>query len=458
MKKHRILRSLIGAATLSLAAATSFASDHADGPTVAGDQAADLADLYMFVDPNDNTKMILINTVRGFIVPGEAGNFAIFDSTIRYRFQIENTGPVDANGKPIPAPTMADVDFDPVPDAFIDVSFSEKTTTAGQTATVVFSGSAFAGIPKGKFIGNATAAGLGATPPGGADYFPPTPQKLKTAGKKPTDPLGPEIDVEFFAGEADDPFFFDIPGFVGFRNRFIANLAVVPGTFADRTAAITDAAAELARGRDTFAGYNVLVMALRIPIVELKSKNVKVTNTTKFGGNVLAQRRFEKTVKGKKVPFGAYGVVDREGLPAINALLVPLAEKNAYNGGTTIDDSKLKFAPGILGTLNALQVSGGSTPPLSAPLAGTQLALAKLAVLDGDFLRFDTTVPAAFPNGRTPANDVVGTLLTILAELGAPVDDNVPANDVTFSANFPYLGLPHQPRTGEGNVEDNTRN
>src|SRR5688572_3715133 len=146
---RRILLAAILPLTLSLAPATR-ASDHADGPTVAGDQAADLADCYMFVDPTDATKLVVINTIRGFIVPGEAVNFALFDSTIRYRFQIENSE-------------------DAKPDAFIDVSFSEKVANdAGvaqpQTATVTFSGDAFADLAKGKYTGLTTNPGLAATP------------------------------------------------------------------------------------------------------------------------------------------------------------------------------------------------------------------------------------------------------------------------------------------------------
>jgi len=32
------------------------ASDHIDGPQLANDHAADINDMYFFVDPNDNTK------------------------------------------------------------------------------------------------------------------------------------------------------------------------------------------------------------------------------------------------------------------------------------------------------------------------------------------------------------------------------------------------------------------
>src|SRR4051812_27303796 len=102
---------------------TARAADHGDAPNVAGDQAGDLADVYVFLDPNDNTKLTIIGTFRGFIVPSEAVNFSVFDHTTTYRFEIENTG-----------------DFKP--DQTIDVNFSPKGTTSSspQTATVLLSG------------------------------------------------------------------------------------------------------------------------------------------------------------------------------------------------------------------------------------------------------------------------------------------------------------------------------
>jgi hypothetical protein len=410
---QRILLTAILPLTLSLAPA-SRASDHADGPTVAGDQAADLADCYMFVDPTDATKIVLINTIRGFIVPGEAVNFALFDSTIRYRFQIENTE-------------------DPKPDAFIDVTFSEKVANdqgvaQPQTATITFSGDAFADFAKGKFTGTTTNPGLGANPPGGDDYFPATAQKLK-------DKSGADSLVEFFAGETDDPFFFDIPGFARYRT------AVINGTPSPET--------NLLRGRDTFAGYNVMTIAFRLPIEALKSKKKTATNSTKFGLNVLAQRGTERTSKGRKIRTGSYKTVDREGLPAVNALLIPLNRKNEYNGATTIDDSKEKFLADIAASLAPF-----NTPPANVTL------LKSLAIDNGDILRIDTTEASAFPNGRKPADDVVATLLTVIA--GAAADDSVSENEKTFATRFPYLALPHQPRDPSLdpvlNVDDATRN
>jgi hypothetical protein len=426
MLKNQTL-TLLAAASMALgplANLTLRASDHADGPTVAGDQAADLADCYMFRDPGDPTKLVIINTLRGFIVPGEAVNFAIFDSAIRYRFQIENTE-------------------DAKPDAFIDVRFSPKNSSSEQTASVKFSGSAFAGFKGGAYTGKTTVASLAGTVPAG--YFPAVAQKLK-------DNQGTDSTVEFFAGETDDPFFFDIPAFARFR------AIVVPAV--DKEAAKATAAAQFNRGRDTFAGYNVMTIAFRIPITALKNKKPSVTNATKFGLNVLAQRGTERTVKGRKIATGSFATVDREGLPAVNALLVPIELKNAFNGGTTIDDARGKFAGALTGSLQALGTSQTNID-----------LLASLVVTRGDILRIDTGLASAFPNGRTPADDVVKTLLTIISnanEAGPPTtfDDNVPANEVAFETNFPYLGLPHQPLARvpndptlpDTNVDDTTRN
>ncbi|HEX8310187.1 MAG TPA: DUF4331 family protein [Chthoniobacteraceae bacterium] len=415
MKSPACLPACAAALALALTHPTALrASDHADGPTVAGDQAADLADCYFFQDPNDATKVVLINTVRGFIVPGEAANFAIFDSTIRYRFQIENTD-------------------DAKPDAFIDISFSEKNSADPQTATVKFSGAAFPDL-KGKFTGETTSAGLGATPPGGANYFLNPAQKLKAAD-------GTASTVEFFGGETDDPFFFDIPGFIRFRNIILDE---------DPTTTTSDAVAQLGRGRDTFAGYNVMTIALRIPKAQLVNTGAGSANTTKFGLNVLAQRGTERVVKGRKISSGAFKTVDREGLPAVNALLIPLALKNAYNGATTMDDASGKFAEAIVGTLKAVGTSDANVD-----------ALAGLAVVKGDILRLDLAQSSGFPNGRLPADDVVKTLLTIISnsnESNTTLDDNVPANEVAFENRFPYLGLPHQPlpRSGTANQPDTT--
>src|SRR5579884_1974871 len=167
------------AAAAWITAPAARAADHGDAPNVAGDQAADLGDTYLFRDPNDNSKIILIMTFRGFIVPGEAVNFVSFDPNVKYRFEIENTG-------------------DAKPDDFIDIMFSPRTASnAPQTATITLPGKG-----KPKFTAPTTIATQAGTPP------------------DPTVTTDPASGVSFFAGEVDDPFFFDIPAF----NRFVASV------------------------------------------------------------------------------------------------------------------------------------------------------------------------------------------------------------------------------------------
>src|SRR2546430_1503261 len=74
------------------------AADHGDAPLTAHDIGADLNDVYMFLDPNDNSRLILIMTVHGFIVPAENANFGIFDPAIRYRFEFDTTGDARPDG------------------------------------------------------------------------------------------------------------------------------------------------------------------------------------------------------------------------------------------------------------------------------------------------------------------------------------------------------------------------
>src|SRR4029077_16197447 len=126
-------------------------------------------------------------------------------------FAIENTG-------------------DAKPDAFIDVTFSERTNaTDPQTASIRLPG----------------AKGKSPTFPA-----PTTPSTLAATANPQTVTTDPTSGVSFFAGIVDDPFFFAIPAF----NRFVAS-----------GRAGTPDPTLLQRGRDTFAGYNVLGIAFSIP-------------------------------------------------------------------------------------------------------------------------------------------------------------------------------------------------
>jgi Domain of unknown function (DUF4331) len=174
-----------------------------------------------------------------------------------------------------------------------------------------------------------------------------------------------------------------------------------------------------------------------------------------IGVDFLAQRHVTE-VAGKDGPAGAGPIktVDRIGNPAINFLLVPYDQKDAYDAASPHDDASGKFAGSIMETLSELGLSASE----QAFATLTNLAIAK-----GDLLQLDTSLAntgtnsgAAFPNGRRVTDDVIDFLLTQINHT-TTLTDNVNANDLTIPATFPFLALPHQPLFSVS-VDDGTRN
>jgi hypothetical protein len=390
-----VLVLILGFGFASTPRSTTQAADHSEAPFADEDRPNDLADVFAFLDPNDNSRLVIAFTLVGFIVPSEMVNQGAFDPHSRYRIELEETGDARA-------------------DRFIDITFSARTSrTAPQMATIV--------LPDGRrFMAPTTV---------------PTLDNLAPTRTLTTDPA---TNVSFFAGVVDDPFFFDIPGF----NRFVAS---VQAGSPDVT--------QLQRGRDSFAGYNDLGVAISVPITLLN-----FTNDT-IGVDVLTQRQIKRTFKkntGEFVYKGPFSNIDRMGNPAINTVLIPFARKDEYNLASTQDDAGGRFADDIIATLTSL----GTNEENIGILAG-------VAVLNGDFLRVNRTVQnmgsgggnnvgAGFPNGRRLVDDTVDTILFFVAnqnELG----DSVPNNDVPLTNTFPFFGLAQQPRE-TGVVDDLTRN
>ncbi|MGH9830808.1 MAG: DUF4331 family protein, partial [Blastocatellia bacterium] len=293
-KKLAMALVLVMAASILLAPRSHIkAADHAEASLVAAFPAGDIADVFAFLDPNDNTKVILAMDVEGFIVPSEMLNLGFFSPDVKFEFQIENTG-------------------DAVPDKFIDVTFSPQTSrTLAQTATVKFStGQTFTALT--------TVPTLAATAPPFAITADPT------------------TGVSFFAGMTDDPFFFDIVGF----SRFSTS---VTSGHPDPT--------QLDRGRDSFAGYSIHMIALSVPATLLKGS---AGNVIGINGVTFTQKKTIRAIDGTESTAGKFIQFDRMATPAVNTLLIPYARKNEYNAATPADDAAGKFAGDIVATLTAL--------------------------------------------------------------------------------------------------------
>src|SRR5947209_16325904 len=87
-----IVWSLLLATVAALGVTRSItASDHKDSALLAGDPAADIADVYTFRSPVNPDNVVLAMTVSGFIPPPEAST-TFFDPSVLYQWKIDNNG------------------------------------------------------------------------------------------------------------------------------------------------------------------------------------------------------------------------------------------------------------------------------------------------------------------------------------------------------------------------------
>lgn len=417
-KRHSYKTMALGLGVLALAGAAVFrpkpapqvhASDHLDSPQVAQDRAADIGDVWAFLDPNDNTQVVLVMSTMNFLVSSEHFGMAIFDSNLRYRFEIENTG-------------------DASPDAFVDVTYSPGLgRQTSQTATIV--------LPNGHSF---TAPTTIATQ---EPYVSVPPPEMGTA-PEPVVTTDPVSGAKFFAGAADDPFFLDDTG----ANRLVASAIAHPG-HPDKSLLGQRG------GRDTYAGFNVLLTVVEVPASMLKG----ASNIIGINGVTQRQRNQVVTSSGAVIASGPWLNVDREGNPLVNNGLIPPAMKNAYNGASTVDDANGKFRGALITSLQAFGTN-----------ATYQNMLLNVIQVKGDILRLDLTVPnfgaggGNNPNGgfgkmggRRFQDDVVDIVFTMLNN-GAHLGDNVNANQVAFRDTFPFAHDPVQPFPA-GITDDQTR-
>jgi len=390
-----VMTSMMACAMLLMPASRINAADHRDGPRFGlGYLSIDIDDLYLFLDPNDNTKVILAFDVAAPIIPAENANAGFFDSSANFRLQIENTG--DARG-----------------DLSIDITFTKPTAPDQPQMAII-------------------------TLPRGQTFMAPTTVPSATANTPPPPVVttDPATGISFVAGLADDPFFFDLPGELRYR--------------ASRLAGTPDPSF-FARARDSFAGYNALMIALSVPASLLRRPAGNI-----IGLSVHAQlnSKTDRSPDGDR-NFGKFVTVDRMGVPAINTIFVPFLRKDEYNRASTVDDANGMFASDIVNTLRQLH-----TDDISIQI------LARLAVTKGDMLRLDLSMPnsgpgggdnagAGFPNGRRPQDDVIDAIVTLINNR-VQQGDNVNGNDVPFLNAFPFFAPPTQPFPN--GVDDRTRN
>jgi Domain of unknown function (DUF4331) len=188
--------------------------------------------------------------------------------------------------------------------------------------------------------------------------------------------------VRLFLGVRRDPFFADAEGaFHGFQWT----------------------------GQDAFADKNVQCIALEAPDGMLGADPaiaVWATVGVRRGGTLVQ--------------------VDRGGHPTINPFINPEDAKDAFNTRHPADDVANYLEPWS----RLLQKNGYS------PEEATAVALTVLP----DVLRYDRGQPAAYPNGRHPADDAFMVRMNFLSN-GQAGDSGLKPHDGLL-AEFPYLEPP----------------
>jgi len=365
------LRKLVFAlAGLALIASGGFAAvaqgaDHRDGPLSQANPTGDLTDLYAFRSPADNNNLVVAINVNPLIVPTDYVSRGSFDPTVQYQLHVnKSTGYAD------------------------DVTVNMRVTSSPY---------------------NLVVEGLGA--PIVAPITPPT----ASAPIVTNAPGG----IKVFAGERDDPFFFDLNAFNDLTSKPCVPVNGIRCAGAGAPA-------------DTFAGTNVLSIVVELPITAV---------TGAANSNAGTIKAWVSTTKASG------GRLDRMAIPAINTALITADKKDAFNQGNPNTDVA-NFNTTAVGHINDLRkaidgVLGTAHPEDGGPL-GPLTADQVAGALIPDVVTIDFSKPVQFPNGRRLQDDVIDVELGVVLNRGGArgIPDGVNANDKPFGSTFPYEADP----------------
>jgi hypothetical protein len=378
--------------------ASAGAADHLDAPGLTppgGSVQTDITDVYAFRSPTNPANTVLALNVNGVGSPGEAAPgpdlaFARGAPAVgNTNFVLYNLN-VDANG-------------DAVADSVLTTRFGKPDEHGVQDLELRLNGKLL--IPKG--VGRTT----------GFDESTPH--------------VTTRDSVSVFAGRRDDPFFFDLAGFLNITKALDAfGLDSDPTNNAESFVGCTGTRPNF------FANRNVSSIVIELPSSMLTGGGdsmIGVWGTTTAGPDQI----------------------DRMGRPAIATVFIPnnplppdrvvdgkSSLKSAYNHGEPVND-QANFRGEVVDTLQVLFSLNDAGGPIGTDdPSDDAAAISGLAdFLLPDILTIDTSSSAGFPNGRALNDDVIDTELGLITE-GTVTTDCVPA-DNSLLGTFPYLGNPN---------------
>ena len=455
---RQIARGTIAAA-LTITAA--FAASHRNGPLLLEDQTANLNDFYLFrsYEQGRSDRVVMSMSAQGFQNPDNGPSYYKFSTSVMYRFNINNSRGLDG------APDMQ-IDFlfrDTYRDNPTFVSYFGKITTIDSPGIFLYETYIviLRDLKLNKIIAvydkDVNGHPLSVAPP---NLGPNSTPNYETALGKPS-VFTLANGMRVFAGPRDDAFYFDSAATFDTLN-FRAPAPVLAGSADTGQGAAAPAAV------DGFAGYNISLIAVEMPITMVTANGAMPTSATdpnaKIGAWASTLRQIVTVRPSPSDPlhFGDWMQVDRVGNPLTVEALIPLPLKDRWNRSLPVDDRQ--WAPFIGDPFFATGILKGqfSLPIPPAPRADL------LGVYVPDITRIDLTIaptPMASQNrlgplggdnagwpfgGRRPIDDVVDIGFRALAGVlvpgftnAPPLGDGVNSNDVPLLDHFPFHAAPH---------------
>jgi len=430
----------------------SGASSHREAPLISEDPVADNTDVYAFQTPDaPNTTTLIANWIP-FEEPNGGPNFFKFGDDVLYQVHVDNNA-----------------------DAVPDITYEWRFTTKVQNSkTFLYATGPISSLDDPDFnvrqtytltvVKNGVRTVLGSNLPTPPSNVGPrsTPNYQSLAAQAVRNVSG---GIKSFAGQRDDPFFFDAGSVFDLLGLRPFNQAhVIP--------------LSTAKGVDGLGGFNTHTVALQVPTSEL-------TNGSPIIGVYSQTKRQQVRVLQPGEPGapplqqGEWVNVSRLGAPLVNEVIIPLGQKDKFNNSDPVNDGQfLSYVQDPEpGRLIPVLYPGVTVPPaprsdlVAIFLTGLPGLNKPANVRPSEMLRLNTSIApsapigqgnrlgvlggdnAGFPNGRRLEDDVIDIELRAVA--GATpftpafnispnnvLSDGVDTTDVPFRSRFPFLGNP----------------
>lgn len=471
---------LLAFLSVSLCPTSGLASSHMDAPLIVLDPAANTTDVYAFVDEDNGQKSLVVALgVYPHEEPGIGPNKYNFDDTVLYEIHVA-IGPDVAIGRAtISYQFRFNTTFknrNTILQSYLGVV--QHVDDANQNLTQTYSVTKF-----DRRTNRSTVLGTGVVPPNNQGNATPFYNQGDNGENPARQGVAAEAQLDRYTNEAIAQLSNGYVSFAGQRDD---------GFYAD-IQSVFDLLKLRSPGKDSQGGFNLHLMALEVPMVELGGDQQIV------GVYATTSRRSVKVLDDKQAPkiSGPFVQIARQGNPLFNEGLVAIEDKDLYSRTSPSGDRELfrKYAdtPELAHLINLLvfhapvapetnrtdiagifipdmirvdlstskvRVAGNGPSDLTNP---DDVGFSRLSIFGGDVLKSNIQdpfnnggfIPGGWPNGRRFGDDVVDIAVTALISdlrdpnnliIRGPAGDGVDKNDMGFNKVFPYESTPQNGR------------